>query len=277
MTPEEVIEEINALVFNYLGGLQEDAAKDLLRNLVEISGGNSVPLPGTEEGKPITGDLEFDVNAFIKKNSSEFGDFVKGGLFDDGTEGSAYFGFFLDINNYGAINSNQILFKNGGGSNPVALVVNSEPNGMAYFDARSGSIGLFSVQDFTNNAAPLSFIQRKYIDSKLSYSETEFATGGKWINNSPIYRKVIIFDEGNIGVNNVAVYQPNLQTLIPGLNKLVNVNIIGTTSQDGIQTNKGWSYSFDSTDTRDLYIYSNADTIGSVFHTIQVVFEYIKF
>ena len=49
------------------------------------------------------------------------------------------------------------------------------------------------------------------VAGSLSYSTTEQPTGGKWIDNKPIYRKVVNIGNASIGTNNS--YNHNISNL----------------------------------------------------------------
>jgi len=125
------------------------------------SGGEFIPLTGTEEGNPVTGDIELDAVNGSKKIIGAYGSTIE--YADDG----------------------RILINNSisGGSNVVIGVGNFDFNEVLVSENDISEI------DPTNK---LIYAQRSYVDKDNSYSTDEMLTGGTWIDGKPIYRKVLM-------------------------------------------------------------------------------------
>ncbi|MDH6251794.1 hypothetical protein M2347_001521 [Chryseobacterium sp. H1D6B] len=123
-----------------------------------------IPLSGTSAGSPITGDLEIDNlhgTKLIKGNA--YGSNIS--FLDDGV---------IEINN-----------TEGSNVRISGLDIN------ATSDLAKGIVGdYYYGRYYTDN----SFIQKKYVDQKHSYSSEEILTGGTWINGKPVYKKTVFFD-----------------------------------------------------------------------------------
>lgn len=59
---------------------------------------------------------------------------------------------------------------------------------------KASARGLTGHFDYTDNIEPFDYVQKKYVDKKLSYSTHEEITDGKWINGKSIYKKTVVFD-----------------------------------------------------------------------------------
>ena len=60
-----------------------------------------------------------------------------------------------------------------------------------------------------------SFIQKKYVDQKSSYSSSEQITGGQWINGKPIYKKTVKFDTiPSTGEIDLTSYFQDVETIV---------------------------------------------------------------
>lgn len=137
-----------------------------------------IPLTGTELNKPVTGDI------FIKNNS--------------GTTTTLSPGYILcldDTERGTVIDYTKIKFLEAGlGTADISskgittLGTEYQINCQA-----TGARGLTGKSDFTQNLQPLDYIQKKYVDKKLSNSNYEEVTGGIWINGKPIYKKTVVF------------------------------------------------------------------------------------
>lgn len=138
---------------------------------------NRIPLSGTEQGKPITGDLEIHISSGDKRIKS-----------NDGTS-------YIEFREDGLLEMNH---QSGGNVRISGLdIVGNDQKG-------HGIVGSYYYGDsYQDN----SFIQKKYADKQQSYSKEEVKTGGLWIDNKPIYRKTVVFtqipDEGIIRIDNI--------------------------------------------------------------------------
>lgn len=139
---------------------------------------NSIPITGTQVGNPVTGDVEFkegytnislfqknfDEDNFSRITFEDSGLRISGKSFDETEDTSLKF------------------YKNG---------ISVEKNG--------NSLGIYSGFDYSNinPENPLIYAQRSYVNKANSYSTTETLTGGTWIDNKPIYRKVLVYNTDN--------------------------------------------------------------------------------
>jgi hypothetical protein len=156
----------------YMPNAQGDAA--FTKNIVakadgtfgweEKSNSEVIPLSGTQIGKPVSGDLEFDNQngtKLIKGNA--YGSHIS--FLDDGV---------VEINNQT-------------GSNVHIAGIN-------IYGKDVQSVGIKGNHYYGNSYEDNSFVQKKFVDQKLSYSDNEETTGGQWIDGKPIYKKTVRFD-----------------------------------------------------------------------------------
>ena len=99
-------------------------------------GGDFIPLTGTTEGNPVTGDIEINGDVFIHAL---------------GTSGL-----------YISSNDDLVSLKKGGNQ----IIVGDE----ILIDLPSTSTGLHGGQDFTPNITDLDYVQKKYVDQKVADS-----------------------------------------------------------------------------------------------------------
>lgn len=135
-----------------------------------------LPLSGTLVDKPISGKIEFSSTASI-----ESGDAIM--KMDDG-----YISFKSGLSTSLAISKDQVFLRQG---TERYINLSSELGKIVIGSTGSGVDGAnYYGDDYVEN----SFVQKKYIDNKLSYSDQENLTGGKWIDGKPIYKKTIKFE-----------------------------------------------------------------------------------
>ena len=172
--------------------------------------GDYIPLTGTEDGKPVTGDIKFS----LPNDGSDYGNI---GVEDDTIRLKAFGKIvspsgFLDTNIYGA------FIHEGGGQCRIESNI-------------EGSLGLYSNQDFSEIQPDnkLIYTQRSYVDKANSYSTDEIKTGGTWIDGKPIYRKVFT---GNISSTSDSI---SLESL--NIETRVDINSLLT---DGVNDHRGY-------------------------------------
>lgn len=135
---------------------------------------NFIPITGTQEEKPVIGNIELQEykeiwwkngeHRFSIKNSDEY-------LFIETLN---------PITNYTSI-----------------FILDSDTNNFVIRTDNPNSVGLMGERNYTENTTgsensdKLIFAQRSYVDKSNSYSTVETKTGGTWIDGKPIYRQVI--------------------------------------------------------------------------------------
>lgn len=138
----------------------------------------AVPLSGTLINNPLTGSIEYQGGDSTGINS--FGFYSK-----LSNEKSGF-----DIQNDGTLTPSMYLI--GAGNSRTDLYLSQDHIGIGSSNPNfSGIKGNIYYGDYYMDE---SYVQKKYIDKKLSYSNNEVKTGGKWINGKPIYRKTVVFD-----------------------------------------------------------------------------------
>lgn len=128
---------------------------------------NHIPLSGTEQNRPITGDLIIDNSNGNKE--------IKG----------AVHGSHITFLDDGVININNV----------PNISANVKISGIDIFGTDPLGKGLEGSYYYGTYYQDNSFIQKKYADKQQSYSKEEQKTGGLWINKKPIYRKTVVFTE----------------------------------------------------------------------------------
>ena len=150
-----------------------------------VPSGDFIPLTGTEEGKPITGDLKIESYSGKKIKSflqGEGGNAIDLTRVDEGLVLESYYGQGID----GVKNAELVVH----GVNVMYIPMNG---------AEEYSVGFTSSMDHSDNTSGSAendkfiYTQRSYVDKANSYSTDEIKTGGTWIDGKPIYRKVIPF------------------------------------------------------------------------------------
>lgn len=126
---------------------------------------NHIPLSGTEQGKPITGDLEIHISSGDKRIKS-----------NDGTS-------YIEFREDGLLEMND---KSGG---------NVRISGLDIVGNLQQGQGIVGSYYYGGSYQDNSFIQKKYADKQQSYTKEEVKTGGLWIDNKPIYRKTVVFTD----------------------------------------------------------------------------------
>lgn len=137
-------------------------------------------------------------------------------------------------------------------------------------------MSLIEFKDLPDTSTPLTASNLnnnfEYLDSKKDiYSTTETLTDKKWIDNKPIYRKVITMTNENAAQVNVGT--------IANLDSVVSLN--GLLISSTVKNIMG-SHNDDSAYTSRLYMYGNGIFFQqgtgwrSSNYTIQVIIEYTK-
>ncbi|MNU12445.1 hypothetical protein D3C71_04690 [compost metagenome] len=138
---------------------------------------NGIPLHGTQVGEPVSGRIEFSTSASIESGTAIM-------KMNDG-----YISFKSGLSTGVTISPDQVFIRQGtekyiNMSNELdKIIIGSTGSGVDGANYYGGSYG--------DN----SFVQKKYVDQKLSYSNQEQVTGGEWIDGKPIYRKTIKFED----------------------------------------------------------------------------------
>lgn len=176
----------------------------------------SIPLSGTLENKPITGDLKINTNTSPVKFESNYPDtnISFGVEYGDGV----YMYFYEpNINRYTSIAPN------------TAGIQITAP-----FD----SLGIYGQADYSDNdpTNKLIYTQRSYVDKSNSYSTDEIKTGGTWTDNKQIYKKtIVVTDMSTLIVNSIDVqsYIPDIATIISAPSIEIDYSTFGGYKQIG--------------------------------------------
>ena len=161
---------------------------DVDGNILTTSNGvpqdlNFIPLTGTEEGKPITGDLKIESYSGKKIKSylqGEGGNAIDLTRVDEGLVLESYYGQGID-----GVKSAELVVN---GANVMYIPMNGAE------ESSVGFMGSIDHSDSTSGSAEsdkLIYAQRGYVDRANSYTINETLTGGTWIDGKPIYRKVV--------------------------------------------------------------------------------------
>lgn len=253
---------------------------DVDGNILTTSNGvpqdlNFIPLTGTEENKPVTGDIE------IKGYS---GKRIKSFLQGEGCNA-------IDLTR----NDEGIVFEHYDYNNvkKVELIINgSNVYYMPMNGAEETSIGFYSTTDHSrmstggNEFDKLIYAQRSYVDKANSYSTDEIKTGGTWIDGKPIYRKVIEIPDFGIDNNFAYFYDSNfkvidVKTLIKSFDQ---DTYIKEHSIQNMASISGSNFSSEiSIDTNEIYVVfqgynAQTETWESVFNNNEgiIILEYTK-
>ncbi|ROI02307.1 MULTISPECIES: hypothetical protein [unclassified Chryseobacterium] len=139
----------------------------------------SIPLTGTLPNKPVTGDISI-------KNST------------NSTMLSSGYVFCSDSSANGTLmDSSALKFLESGSGIIAEISQQGIITGDTYLLTCNGSNarGFSGAYDYTSNVKELDYIQKKYADKQHSYTTEEEKTGGLWINNKPVYKKTLFFDQ----------------------------------------------------------------------------------
>jgi hypothetical protein len=240
LSPEDVI--VNAPEFLYNGA--QVATTDL-----------TIPITGTSPGTVITGDLKMPFNSDL------------GITYEDATK---RFGFTIGDVPY--IKNADI----GGENSFFALNILG-----AYVQGTSPEFnGITGENDYSDNYNPNTYIQKTYSDKQHSYYTTETNTQGKWINNKPIYRKVLVFSGANLPVDG------GFTTSISTIDEIIDVKVLTDATTDvGLKTwgthlvSYGIDYEFEVDSGALLFTardFFGAPTDMTGYDKVTLVIEYTK-
>ena len=174
--------------------ISEILKKLLLRvNKLENTSSNKnfIPLTGTEEGKPITGDLKIEGYSGKKIKSylqGEGGTAIDLTRVDEGLFLESYYGEGTD-----GVKSAELVVNN---ANVKYIPMNGAEETAIGF---SSSIDHSKMSTGNNESDKLIYAQRSYVDKANSYSTDEIKTGGTWIDGKPIYRKCFVLGQITTG------------------------------------------------------------------------------
>ena len=142
------------------------------------TGGDFIPLSGTEEGKPVTGNIHFKID-------------------DNYLEARGFTSKSSNNNNYPNVHSSiffspdgEILLNRYDAINHRLSILNFDAEGRILINSMEDGNPIPSLtSDFYcgDIASTNDFIQKKYVDDAISYSTEEIKTGGTWIDGKPIY------------------------------------------------------------------------------------------
>lgn len=154
-----------------------------------------ISLTGTEDTKPVTGDILFKNSAGHTRLSASYvyaSDSSENGTIITGTSVK-----FVEANQ-------------GAASFSKTGIITLETN---YQITCYGSTarGLTGTSDYTPNLEDFDYVQKIFINKKLSNSDKEEATGGTWVNGKPIYKKTVVFT--SIPTNGEIDLQPHFKDI----------------------------------------------------------------
>lgn len=142
----------------------------------EKSNFEGIPLNGTQVGKPVSGKIEFSENASIESGLAVM-------RVDNG-----YISFKSGLSTGINVSQNQVFIKQG-----TEKYINMSNELDKIIIGSTGS-GIDGANYYGDSYEENSFVQKKYIDQKASYSNNDETTGGQWIDGKPIYKKTVKFD-----------------------------------------------------------------------------------
>lgn len=148
---------------------------------------NHIPLSGTDQGSPITGDLTLDnINGNKEIKGTVQGSYIS--FNDDGS---------LEINN------------------KINTSINVTISGIDFLGTQQGFGGIAGSHYYGDMYLENSFIQKKYADKQHSYTTKEELTGGTWINGKPVYKKTVVFNQiPRTGLVEFKTEFPDIETII---------------------------------------------------------------
>ena len=166
-----------------------------LENNSNSNEGDFIPLSGTTEGNPVTGDIEITSSInftypndlgysygklVLDTNSDNIGITNNGKLWTYPGVMTYFFGDNLEYQSAFSING-------------VGVEINCDDLSIAR--------GIEGTNDYSTNYGDYTYIQKLYADKQHSYSTDEIKTGGTWIDGKPIYRKVVQIEDTSIDLN----------------------------------------------------------------------------
>lgn len=170
-----------------------------------VPSGDFIPLTGTEEGKPITGDLKIESYSGKKIKSylqGEGGNAIDLTRADQGLFFESYYGEGTDgvMSAELAVNGSNVMYTPMNGAEETSIGFCSSTD---HSDRTSGSV----------ESDKRIYAQRSYVDKANSYSADEVLTGGTWIDGKPIYRKVVEIPDFGIDNNFAYSYNSNFKVI----------------------------------------------------------------
>lgn len=209
-------------------GNKKTEVASLLNYLRNKVGGDFIPLSGTEEGKPITGNVEIEdtnINYSTIEISRKSGGSASTGLkwLDDNM-------LIVGANENTSSSGGKILLGNDAtliyeyGTTELSQQVSLrlEPGIINVYSNNESFAGIKGNNDYTEISSgdietdKLIYAQRSYVDKANSYSTEEIATGGTWIDGKPIYRKTKVFSGSeltNDGYINLIADFPEIENI----------------------------------------------------------------
>lgn len=145
---------------------------------------NAIPLTGTEEGSPVTGNIEFSTDNGVSRLYGK----------SEGSNSSAQIDF-ID-------------------SGTLALRGVDDNEDTVFEFGFNGDRGIVSVNDFSENITDLDYTQKIYVDKANSYSLDETLTGGTWIDGKPIYRKVYVSTTNASGTTIISIPEGYIKQVV---------------------------------------------------------------
>ncbi|KAF2518246.1 hypothetical protein E0W68_09485 [Flavobacterium salilacus subsp. salilacus] len=136
----------SSIGFYSLGSPERESYKEtVISKTSQLENNSFIPLTGTTEGNPVTGDIEIEDYTSIISQSATNPDFTRGLQFDDGN-----MRFFFNDADTGYVS----FF--GAGDSTTGFAINTDD---------PAARGLIGEQDFTPNIQSLDYVQKKYVDT----------------------------------------------------------------------------------------------------------------
>ncbi|MCT2563279.1 hypothetical protein [Chryseobacterium herbae] len=203
------------------------------------SSGTYIPLSGTEANKPISGNLELmteqpEENNLIYRNNRDTGVKNEIGFYPSGmtlasvnTQQNIIMSR-IDLSNeaiYVSGPSSQLSMDQAratlayyNGRDMKGIVIDSnieEPIMITHISSLGKPRGLSGAQYYGDYAEANDYIQKQYVDKKMSYTRQEVRTEGTWINGKPVYRQTLFFDQiPRTGEIDLGKYIPDIETIV---------------------------------------------------------------
>ncbi|MCT2408494.1 hypothetical protein NZD88_13165 [Chryseobacterium antibioticum] len=175
-------------VFSITPGQMQSADSSYTKNVVAKPDGtfgwedktDGIPLSGTVDNRPLTGSIQYKGSDTTGYNS--FGFYSK--LSNNEKSG-------FDIQDDGTLTP--LIYWIGGDN--VVSTLSVYHNDVSIGSTNPTFSGLRGASYYGDYYVDGSYIQKKYADKQHSYTTKEEKTGGLWINNKPVYKKTLFFDQ----------------------------------------------------------------------------------
>ena len=147
--------------------------------------GDFIPLTGTEEGKPISGNLLFQLED-VDDNDEPIEIFAGLIIDEEGRALELGAGDPVSLSSTSVSSYYDNLELDFSLAGDPGLSLNFSTSGISMYD-RVLNKGLYAEDYYGANYDDNTYVQKKYVDKTNSYSTDETETGGTWIDGKPIY------------------------------------------------------------------------------------------